>query len=336
MNALARWWSRPIIRWVVGITISVLSIYLALRNISLGDLKSSFRMADWRYMGLGLLSVIAGLFAKVSRWRILLGKPGQQVSFKRLTISHLAGQSLNMIYPARVGDLSRVYVIGEEGVSRTFVLGTVILEKLWDMLSYTLIFFLLLLVIPLPNWISDSVYGLSSVTVIFVILSFIISYQRVAIVRYADRVIKWVPEGVKGRLMAYMHSGLKSLDVLQSRKEILRLTFWSTLIWGTAILNNQLVLMALRIHLPITASVLVLVALQAGISIPSIPGRIGIFQYICILALGVFGVDQTMALSYSILLHSVALLSVLFAGLVCAWVLGIMKPATRIPVEDLS
>ena len=44
----------------------------------------------------------------------------------------LAGQMLNTVFPARLGDLTRAYVLGGKGPGRSFVLGTVVLEKILD------------------------------------------------------------------------------------------------------------------------------------------------------------------------------------------------------------
>jgi glycosyltransferase 2 family protein len=331
MKSTTRWWSTPAFHWTVWILVGALSSYLAMRNISWTDLRLSFLQADWRYMVLALMSVVIGTMAKVVRWRVLMGGNGKKVPFKLYVISHLAGQSLNMIYPARLGDLSRVYVIGDKGVSRVFVLGTIVLEKLWDLLSYTLVFGLLLFLMPLPAWVSESIYSMALVTLSFFTISFVVSYQRSFVFQLTERLIRWIPESLHGRLMARVYTGLTSLDVLQSRIVLIELSFWSTIIWITAVLNNHLVMLALKIHLPLTASVLILVVLQAGISLPVIPGRLGIFQYICVLALGVYGVDQTLALSYSILLHGVALMTVLLSGLICAWFLGIVVPKPKLP-----
>ena len=48
----------------------------------------------------------------------------------------LAGQMLNTIFPARLGDLARAYVLGGMGPGRTYVLGTIVLEKMLDSIAY--------------------------------------------------------------------------------------------------------------------------------------------------------------------------------------------------------
>jgi len=67
------------------------------------------------------------------------------------------------------------------------------------------------------------------------------------------------------------------------------------------------------------------VGLQAGISLPAIPGTIGLFEYICILALSFFNIDPSTALSYGLLLHAVVLLPPLLAGMISFWVLGLTR-----------
>jgi uncharacterized membrane protein YbhN (UPF0104 family) len=71
-------------------------------------------------------------------------------------------------------------------------------------------------------------------------------------------------------------------------------------------------------------------ALQAGISIPSIPGKIGIFEYICVLSLVAFKVDPARAFSYGILLHAIVLLPTTILGLIFFWRLGLKRPETSL------
>jgi hypothetical protein len=71
------------------------------------------------------------------------------------------------------------------------------------------------------------------------------------------------------------------------------------------------------------ASVLVLVTLQAGIAIPSVPGRIGVFEYICVVTLVFLGVDETLAFSFGVVLHALVMLPVVLSGALLFWVLGL-------------
>jgi uncharacterized protein (TIRG00374 family) len=119
-----------------------------------------------------------------------------------------------------------------------------------------------------------------------------------------------------------LHAGISSLKILKSRLDMIKIVFWSVVIWATAVFTNHLALLALQIQLPIAASILILIVLQVSVSLPSIPGRIGIFEYLCILALSVFGIEHALSLSYGILLHIIALVPQTLLGEFWEW-LGI-------------
>lgn len=307
----------------LGLAISGLSLYLVLRNVTWQDIGRALSQADPLLVGLALLSVAVNTLAKTIRWRVLLGAPGSHVTLFNLLGALLSGQMLNTIYPARIGDLSRAYVVGNMGPGRVFTLGSILLEKLVDTLAYTLLFILLVLLIPLPAWVNDSGYTFTLVVVAAFAGVFVLAYRPAGVLRLLDWFTRWLPDNIRAFLISRFHSGLSSLSVLHSRQGLFRLAFWTAVSWGTAILNNYLALLALHIYLPWTASLLVLIILQAGISIPSVPGKIGIFEYMSVLGLSVFGVAQAQALSFGIVLHAIVLLPTTLLGLIFFLFLGL-------------
>ena len=65
---------------------------------------------------------------------------------------------------------------------------------------------------------------------------------------------------------------------------------------------------SLGIDVPLVAPLLLLVVLQIGVRVPSSPGSIGVFHYLSVLTLSVFGVEKDLAFSYGVLLHLVTYL----------------------------
>jgi hypothetical protein len=312
---LIRLYSSFFIRIGLAIANSLVSLYLALRNISLQEVGESLKQANYWYVVLALVSVGINTLAKTSRWMVLMKPRRQHLNYYQVLKSLLIGQSLNNLYPGRVGDLSRVYVVGGQGAGRTFVLGTIGIEKVIEMFSYAVLFVILLLLIPLPDWVSNSGYIFAVIAVVVTVGVMLITYKRGLVMRMLERISRRFPERLQRYSIPRLRAGIDSLEVLQSNQDLLKLGVWSAIVWGAAILNNHLTLLALNIHLPITASILILIALQAGITIPSVPGRFGIFEYICVLTLGVYGVDQATAFSYGILLHAIVMLPTTLLGL---------------------
>jgi hypothetical protein len=120
-------------------------------------------------------------------------------------------------------------------------------------------------------------------------------------------------------VIQHLQAGLDSLNFVRTPKALAWVALLTAGIWGLAFLNIELILQAVRIGAPLAASLLILVALQAGISLPSLPGKVGVFEYVCVLSLAAYGVDRSIGLSYGILLHAVVYLPTLALGLVAVW-----------------
>jgi uncharacterized membrane protein YbhN (UPF0104 family) len=310
------------VKIAVGILISLVTIALAARGVDYASVWATLSHASPWLTALALLSVLVNMAAKAVRWRLLMGDRGAHVTFGQSLRLHVVGQMLNNVLPARVGDLSRVYMAGELGVPRSFVLGTVAVEKAVDMLCYVLIFALLLLLMPVPDWVSQPAYVLVVLTgATFGAIALALLYRRRGAPLPAWAV-GMLPAAYRDRAGTMAADGLDSLRVLLHGPSSLRVTLWSAVVWITATLTNMLTLLALGIAAPAAASLFVLFVLIAGINIPAAPGRIGVFEYLCVLALGVFGVGQAEALSFGLLLHALVYLPVILGGMVALWASG--------------
>lgn len=310
------------LRIAIGIVISVLAVYLAVRNVSYGDVISILARTHPVYAGAALLGVALGTLAKAARWRTLLGAAGARFAGRHILASLLAGQVLNILLPIRAGDVGRAYLLDDTETHRGFVFGTIVVEKIIDLIAYVLLFVPVFLLLPLPNWISAPALTLATVTVgLVAALSFLIRY-RDRLSQHILRAIYWLPDALSRRLERLVEAGVESVEVLRSRQVQFEVVGWSALIWVISILINHFALLALDITLPFTVPLLILLVLQAGITIPAVPGRIGVFEYLCVLTLALFGIDQTTALGYGILLHAIVFLPHLLSGLFVIWAFG--------------
>jgi uncharacterized protein (TIRG00374 family) len=324
-------------RVVLGLGLSGLTIYLALRDIDFQQSGEIFKQVNLTFVYFALAGVASGHLVKALRWRILLGSSGPKTSLLQLFGALSISQMLNLIVPVRVGEISRIVLLGKLGLSRSFVLGTIVLEKYLDLFSFALWFSILLFWVPLPGWVNESGYALLLVTLFggIVLLGVWVWRNRLfgskggfsTLLGRLNRHFpaQWQSGVLFQRLERWMRSGVASLEIMRSRANLLQLFLCSVVIWGAAILTNQMAMMALNLDLPLSAPVLLMVALQAVFTVPSAPGKLGIFEYICILVLEIYGVNRLTALSYGILLHGIAYLPVIGAGLVFLWLSGMVS-----------
>ncbi|MBN1148092.1 MAG: flippase-like domain-containing protein [Anaerolineales bacterium] len=305
----------------LGVAIGGLCLFLAVRKVEIADVKQVLAQASAGFVALALLSVAINILAKILRWKTLFGATRFKVRLFDLSLVFLSAQMLNALLPARIGEISRVAEIGKAGAGYAFALGTIAIEKALDMLAYALLFLALVLSLPLPGWMGDSGTVIVALAALIIAGILIVAFQRDWVVRTLERGISRLPARAQSLAAEHLLSGLSSLDVLQSRVDLLKLAFWSAVIWGAAVATNYLLLLAFELRLPAPVSLLLLIALQAGVSIPALPGKIGIFEYICVISLELFAISHTTSLSYGILLHAVVYLPIIITGLFSFWLL---------------
>jgi len=336
-QSLRHLWASPWTRWVIGTLVSVAALYLAFRGVDYNSVGSTLLRANATFIMLALLSVAINTLVKAIRWRVLIGDQGKRIPLREVLRVLLISQMLNTIIPARVGELSRAYMIGKQGPGSAFILGTVALEKLIDIILYLILFVFLVLLMPVPAWISQPIYPFAIISIGSFITALLISRYQHELLGLLTRSLHWVPQRFHERITRLIGSALASLTILKDWRSSLAVAWWSAIIWITAVLNNYLVFGALGIAAPPPAALLVMIVLQAGIAIPSVPGKIGVFQYLCILALDVFAIDRILSLSYGVLLHAVVFLPTTATGVLLLWASGLtLRGSAAIAISDSS
>lgn len=313
--AIARLWSNSKARLIFSLVFGGICLYLALRGVNFTEVFQILAQADpvniWLAFGITLVNIVL----KIWRWKVLLSPIQPKVETGKLSASFLSAQLLNSIFPVRVGEISRVVVIGAKNRQHGFVMGTIFGEKFLDMLAFSMIIAALVFWIPLPPWFSQSTGIFLGLTLFVFIALFLLVLFRATLVSWLERISNRLSERARTRVLQNVRSALSSLEILQQPLGILWLTSLTVLIWITAILTNQAVFWALGLSVPAMGSLLVLAAAQMGHSLPALPGKIGIFEYACVLALQLLSFSQAVGLSYGILLHAVIYLPILLSGL---------------------
>jgi len=258
---------------------------------------------------------------KVLRWHVLLRPGVPRLSLPRVAGSFLAAQMLNAVFPVRLGEVSRVAVMGSSGLEYAFVAGSVVVEKILDTLGYGVLFLLLLVLFPLPGWFVPPVKTFVVLALLVVGVTWVLLLERERLAQSGTWVIRFFPARWKNAAARHLQAGLDSLAVLRHSPTLAWVSILTAFVWGSALLNTQMALLALGIRLPLVAPLLLLIALQVGISLPSLPGKVGVFEYICVLSLAIYGVGRPIGLSYGILLHAIVFIPIIVSGLLAVWLL---------------
>jgi len=310
-------------RIVVGAGLGTLALWLAFREIDWPTLGTALRNIHYTLAALALLSVLTVLLMSTARWRLLFYPDHQGLPWRGLFNGIVLAQMLNIIIPARLGDVARAYALPvSERISKVRILATVVIEKTIDLGVVGLSVFLLLLTVSLPPWLRNSGKALLVTILVAVCVVVILGFRGSLLLAWVERQLQRFPGAWGVRFTGYTRSMLDGFSSVRYP----RISFY---VWGLSFLmmvvaatTNYILFIALDLRLPPIAALFLLVVLQIGIAPPSLPGKIGVFHYLVVLGLSVYSVDKSVALSYAIVLYVVALLPKIVIGAV---ILGLKK-----------
>src|SRR3972149_933239 len=121
-------------RWQfwLGIAISAVFLYLALRGLHLGEVWQAVKTARYIWLLPGIAIYFVGVWARAWRWHYLL-RPLKAISTRAMFPVVTIGYMGNNIYPARAGEVLRAYVLRrEQGVPVSASLATIVVERIFD------------------------------------------------------------------------------------------------------------------------------------------------------------------------------------------------------------
>ena len=123
---------RSLLRGGLGVGISLVAIWLLIRAVDIEAAFEVLRSASPAWIAIMFVTVFLDIGARGIRWRALLA-PIARLPYRRVVGYTYLGYLANNVLPARLGELYRSHALGEgEGVSRTTVLGTVVVERVVD------------------------------------------------------------------------------------------------------------------------------------------------------------------------------------------------------------
>ena len=294
-------------RLAAGTLLSIGLLWLAARGVSWAGVAAAFGSARWTLIAVAVGCVLFATALRAWCWRRLLVATTVPVTFVRVWKILLIGQFLNICVPARAGDVARVYLLGEAaGMPKTGSATSLVLEKFFDATTLLLLLGLVSLLVELPAPLAGVRRGVAAVAVLLPLAVVALAWRGAGLVRFLDRQAHgdggWV-----ARLARHGETIVESLRIIRRWPELVLMQAGYLGIWLALAGVNYAVLRALNLEIdvPVLAAFVVMVVLQLGTSVPSTPGKIGVFQYLAVLALAPFGVAREPALTYGVLLHVV-------------------------------
>lgn len=305
-------------RWprvAAGVLIGTICLWLAFRGFELADFTRALRSLNVPLTLLALGSTFLTLLMGAWRWRWLFYPHHQERSFHALFRALVVGQMVNIVSPLRVGEVARVYALAEhERLTKTHVLATVALEKVLDLFVFGVAIALLLMLMALPGGVRVKTSAQLGVAAAALLTLWFVARFAVPIANRLDPFTRWLPTRLRVAARAALHRVVEGLATLRKPQMGAFVLGLSVLLQICSALTNYLLIRAFGFDIPAWSALFLLVLLQVGSVPPSLPGKIGVFNYLVVVGLAVFGIDQTPAFSFSLVLYVVALLPKVLIG----------------------
>lgn len=301
---------------MVGVGISGLAIWLLLGAVDLPAALDVLATASPAWVIAMVGTVFVDVAARAGRWQALLA-PVAAVSYPRVLGYTYLGYLANNVLPARLGELVRSHALGEgEGVSRTTVLGTVVVERIVDTVIVVAVAALAVVLLDVGGLMSTAVLlGSAFVGALLLGLALAIVLHRLpGAGRFVGLARRW-PRLID--LAARLRQGLA---VAASPRTLATALILSAVAWTASICTFLGAGQAVGIDLTFAQGALLSSGVALATIVPSGPGYLGTFELTAVGIGTAFGIDPDRAFAMALLVHAM-ILAVTSAGGVIALVL---------------
>jgi hypothetical protein len=300
---------------LVGLAITALALWLGFRKIDWEVLKKALFQVNFLWVFFAVANTILTVYALGWRWKILLN-PKDKIPLSSLFRLNIISQYINIIIPGRFGEISRAYLASKQyKVSGAYVIGTIAIEKILDFF----VFVFLWISIPALFVIQNEIKGYKIALVLCLLAAFLLVlfiWQPRTILKWTGFISRLLPGKLRQGFQDFSNKGIEAFGLLKNTKTLLSIVILTFGFIVGQVLTIFFLFKAFNLKLSFLAGLFLLLAIQVGNIPPSIPGKIGIFEYAVVLALSLFNISKSQALSYGIMLHLVAYVPKILLGLV--------------------
>ena len=327
---------KNVIKSLIFILVGVVLFWLVYRKTNFREVFQIIKNVRWSWI---ILSMVLGLFSHITRtlrWKLLIRPLGYNPRFSTLFYSVMIMYFSNLAIP-RSGELIRCATASKyEKVPFSSLLGTVVTERIIDMIMMAL---LLVLVIVLQfdqfvkflkanPQIADTLnnfahllpllIALGAVSVIFLVLIYIFRH-KLRKNKLIDKLFVFTKE---------FWYGLKTVATLEGKWLFI---FYTFLIWLLYFLMIYVVFFAFDFtsHLNAIQGLVVFVLASLGMVFPS-PGGMGSWHFMAIEALKLYGIKaEPWGRTFAFVAHESQLAMLIIVGLFSIFALSLVKNKTQ-------
>lgn len=303
---------------LTGFAISIALLVYLFYQVDFHKLGNALKEANYWWLIPNIILIWITMIFRAYRWKHMVW-PIKQLSAKRLFSITMIGFMANNVLPFRLGELVRAYSLSKkEDVSKSASMATIFVERIvFDLLALMIIFVIVLAISPLilNDMLKKGSIIVVSVGLIGLLFAVYLSSRGTRESHLLKFLLALLPKSIRPKMENLVARFATGMEFMRDWKRVFWVTYHTFLIWGIMGISNYFILLAFGLHLNIAASFVILVVVSILITVPASPGFVGVYHYGAALSLSFYGVDQSAALSCSIVMHATQYLVVTLGGL---------------------
>lgn len=297
---------------LLGAALGVAALAAAIRQVDWSGVATALAGVSLPWLAAAALMTAAAQALFAARWYLLIGRDRQMSfadAFDFLAIGALAG----LVLPPRLGDVARAVAAGRyHTTSATGLLGTIVVERLLDVLMLVLFGAVVSALMAVPPAVFAALVTLLLIVLAGVVVLWLGERGPIGLAR--RWAVRWRGPGT--RVHAVVERFLAGTAVIHDRR-LLPKAFGVTLTgWVGSALIATMTLAAFDADPPWFAGAFVIVIINLAGILPAPPAGVGVYHYAAMVGASPWFADASAAFAYAIVGHMLSMAVVLTIGMV--------------------
>lgn len=313
---------KTITRWLPGLTISTIAILLLIRFSNWSEVLDAISDIKFVWVLPAVVFFLISVLIRAASWMIILQN---KVNYGRVFLTLNEGYLLNNIFPFRLGELGRAYILSQTTkLSGFFVLSTIFIERTYDVAIAAGLF---LASIP---YVFSLVAGQAIAILVFVAGIFVL-FAMYLLARNHTRIKKFLENMTEGKLFLHdrvvpsIGSLLEGLGIFTSFGQFSLSLVLMLISWVFGGLELIFLSKSFGVDLELWMVGFILGMISLGIAIPSAPAGLGVFEAAAVGAFSLMGLSTSTGLAIAFVSHFI---TIFITGLIGMY--GIFKDGESI------
>ncbi len=312
--------SQTYLRYTISLFLTIIFLYFAFRGTDFANVYASMTGANYWWILLMFGFLISSHVVRAWRWRYLLEPIKPNIGMRNLISGTMVGYMVNNVVP-RAGELVRPYTIGKlEGIPKSAAFGTIVVERIIDTISFLILVAIVPLVYNGPlresfPWLDNARIAISAFTFAFVAVLVVFVMRRDWTDTMINLAAKILPRRLAELVARLTHDFLDGFLFLKQPQNLFLILVQSVAVWFLYICMVYAAFFAFDLHLDFNAAIVIQAISSIGVAMPT-PGGTGSYHMFASQAMSkLFGVSNSVALSYATVTHGFGFIGTMIIGL---------------------